>query len=174
MYLFYLITSMTTFRKFINHMLANHSFLFFGTIIIILVIIGTLCFHFIEDWDLFHSFYFTTVTMATVGYGDMAPITYAGKVVAIFYGFMGAPLFVWLTGILLQSKFHKIVKWSIHEYHKELKEASMAAKKLWEDLQKEHELQEETIREIENTEPLIKKARRKKILHIKALFKKKQ
>lgn len=85
---------MTTFRKFINHMLANYSFLFFGSIIVFIVLIGTVCFHFIEGWDLFHSFYFTTVTMATVGYGDMAPLTNAGKVVAILYGFMGAPLFV--------------------------------------------------------------------------------
>jgi len=35
--------------------------------------------------------------MATVGYGDIAPVTYAGKILAIFYGFMGAPLFIGIT-----------------------------------------------------------------------------
>lgn len=144
-------------------MLANYSILFFGSIIIIIVTIGTLCFHFIERRDLFHSFYFTTVTMATVGYGDMAPITYGGKILAIFFWFMGAPLFIGLTGIILQSKFQKIVRGSIHEYHKELKEAAKAAKKLWEDLQKEHELQTETIEEIEEASPAAKKARWKRL-----------
>ncbi len=154
---------MYTFKRFINHMLANYSILFFGSIIIIIVTIGTLCFHFIERRDLFHSFYFTTVTMATVGYGDMAPITYGGKILAIFFWFMGAPLFIGLTGIILQSKFQKIVRGSIHEYHKELKEAAKAAKKLWEDLQKEHELQTETIEEIEEASPAAKKARWKRL-----------
>lgn len=163
---------MSTFRRFINHALANHSILFFGSIIIIIVIIGTLCFHFIERRDLFHSFYFTTVTMATVGYGDMAPMTNAGKIVAIFYGFMGAPLFVGITGIILQSKFQKIVRGSIHEYHKELKEAALAAKKLGNDLKKEHELQEETIQQIEETEPIVRKARWKKMLNVKKIFRK--
>jgi len=101
--------------------------------------------------------------MATVGYGDMAPVTYAGKIFAIIYGFMGAPLFIGLTWIILQSKFQKIVKGSIHEYHKELKEAAKAAKKLWEDLKKEHELQEETIEQIEEASPAAKKARWKKL-----------
>lgn len=119
---------MHSLKKFFHHMLANYAILFFGIIILIIVLIGTLCFHFIEHWDLFHSFYFTTVTMATVWYGDMAPATYAGKIFAIIYGFMWAPLFVWLTSILLQFKFQKVIKNSIHEYHKEIKEAQIATK----------------------------------------------
>lgn len=145
-------------------MLANHSILFFGSIIVLIVIIWTLCFHFVEQRDLFHSFYFTTVTMATVGYGDMAPLTNWGKILAILYGFMGAPLFIGLTWIILQSKFQKIVKWSIHEYHKEIKEAAKAAKQLGKDLQKEHELQEETIQDIEETATANTKARWKRLL----------
>ena len=93
----------------------------------------------------------------------MAPITYWGKIMAILYGFMWAPLFIWLTWIILQSRFQKVVKWSIHAYHKELKEAQEAAKKLWADLKKEHELQQETIEEIEESSPAAKKARWKRL-----------
>ena len=105
--------------------------------------------------------------MATVGYWDMAPLTYGGKTMAILYGFMGAPLFIWLTWIILQSKFQKIVKWSIHEYHKEIKEAAKTAKKLWVDLKKEYEVQKETLQKIENTNLTIKKARWKRLFKIK-------
>ncbi len=94
--------------------------------------------------------------MATVGYGDMAPMTYGWKILAIMYGFMGAPLFIGLTWIILQSKFHKIVKGSMHEYHKEIREAQKEAEHLAEDLKKEHELQKETFKEMEevkNPEP---------------------
>lgn len=164
---------MQAIKRFFNHALANHSILFFGTIIVIIVIIGTVCFHFIEHRDFFHSFYFTTVTMATVGYGDMAPITYGWKILAIFFWFMWAPLFIGITGILLQSKFQKIVRGSIHEYHKELKEAAEEAKKLWVDLKKEHQLQQETIEKIEESSPAAKKARWKKILDVKKMLRKK-
>jgi len=61
--------------------------------------------------------------MATVGYGDMAPLTYGGKILSIIYWFMWAPLFIGLTWVILQSKFQKLIKHSIHAYHKEVKEA---------------------------------------------------
>lgn len=165
---------MNAIKRFFNHILANHSVLFFASVICIIVLIGTIVFHFVEHRDLFHSFYFTTITMATVGYGDMAPVTNTGKIVAIFYGFMGAPLFIGLTWIILQSKFQKIVKHSIHEYHKELKEVEHEAKKLTQNLIEQQEIQQETLKEIGATEPIIKKARWKKIFNLKRLFRKKK
>jgi len=150
-------------------MLANHSILFFTVIIVIIVLIGTLSFHFVEWWGMFNAFYFTTVTMATVGYGDMAPITHAGKIVAIFYWFMGAPMFIGLTWIILQSKFQKVVKNSIHEYHKEIKEAQKEAEKLWEDIKKEQEIQQKIqewpLGDIDST---LKQSRWKKIFKKKS------
>lgn len=110
-------------KKHLHHFIANYSIWFFAIIIVIIVLIGTFSFHFVEWWDMFHSFYFTSVTMSTIGYGDMAPITNGGKVISIIYGFMGAPLFIWLTGLFFQSKFQHIVKNSIHSYHKEIKQA---------------------------------------------------
>jgi len=151
----------TNIKKFFTHMIANHSILFFASIITIIVFMWTIWFYLAEWRSFFNSFYFTTVTMATVGYGDMAPMTYSGKILAIFYGFMGAPLFVGLTSIFLQTKFQNIVKNSIHNYHKEIKDAEHLA----EELKKENEIQKEKIEEIkeemENIEPKPRKKRRK-------------
>lgn len=160
---YFMYKSMYAIKKSFHHFIANYSVLFCAIIICIIVIIWTIAFHLVEWWDLFSSFYFTTVTMSTIGYGDMAPLTHGGKIISIIYGFMGAPLFIGLTWIFFQSKFQKIVKGSIHEYHKELKEAALAAKKLDKDLQKAHELQTQTIEQIEEASPAAKKTWRKKL-----------
>jgi voltage-gated potassium channel len=75
-------------KKFFNEFVGEYPVLFFIAVIIIIVVIGTIAFHIVEGWNLFNSFYFTTVTMSTIGYGDMAPLTHGGKVIAIIYGFM--------------------------------------------------------------------------------------
>ncbi|MFA7717992.1 MAG: potassium channel family protein [Candidatus Absconditabacterales bacterium] len=124
-------------KKFFNEFVGEYPVLFFIAVIIIIVVIGTIAFHIVEGWNLFNSFYFTTVTMSTIGYGDMAPLTHGGKVIAIIYGFMGAPLFIGLTGLLFQTRFQKLIKHSIHAYHREAKEAEVLA------LQNEHMLQKE-------------------------------
>jgi voltage-gated potassium channel len=84
-------------KRFLNELIARHTILFFVIIILIVILAGTLAFYNLEEWSFFNSLYFTSVTMSTIGYGDMAPITHAGKVVAMFYGFMGAPLFIGFT-----------------------------------------------------------------------------
>lgn len=76
---------------------------------------------------------------------------------------MGAPLFIWLTWIILQWKFQKMVKGSIHEYHKEIKEAQREADQLWENLKKQYELQKETIKEIQDITPSTDKSLWKKL-----------
>jgi hypothetical protein len=51
-------------------------------------------YHWVEGWRLLDAAYFAVVTMATVGYGDFAPKTDAGKLFTIAYLFCGIGLFV--------------------------------------------------------------------------------
>lgn len=132
-------------KRFFNELVATHTILFFVLIILLVILAGTIAFYNIEGWSFFNSLYFTSVTMSTIGYGDMAPITHAGKVVSMFYGFMGAPLFIGFTWIVFQSKFQKMLKTSIHAYHKEAKEAE----KLALELEKENKKQDKEIKEIQ-------------------------
>lgn len=54
-----------------------------------LIIIGTIFYTLIEDWTLVDSFYFSVVTLTTVGYGDFTPDTDVGKLFTTIYIFMG-------------------------------------------------------------------------------------
>lgn len=58
------------------------------------LLIGTGGFMFAEDLSFFDAFYFTIVTIATVGYGDFSPGTILGKLLAITIIILGAGTFV--------------------------------------------------------------------------------
>jgi hypothetical protein len=46
-----------------------------------------------EDWSYLHSCYFTLINITTVGFGDIYPITHAGKIVAGINSVFGLMLF---------------------------------------------------------------------------------
>ncbi len=50
---------------------------------------GTIFYRVVEGWSLLDSFYFSSMTLATVGYGDFVPTTAAGKLFTVFYVFAG-------------------------------------------------------------------------------------
>lgn len=50
---------------------------------------GTIFYREVEGWSLLDSFYFSSITLATVGYGDLVPTTAAGKLFTVFYVFAG-------------------------------------------------------------------------------------
>jgi voltage-gated potassium channel len=43
---------------------------------------GTLGFYWVEEWPLFESFYMTLMTLTTVGYGEIRPLSFHGRIVA--------------------------------------------------------------------------------------------
>ena len=51
--------------------------------------IGTLAYRYLEQWSMIDSIYFLTVTATTVGYGDIAPITHAGRIFTSVYSLVG-------------------------------------------------------------------------------------
>ncbi len=55
---------------------------------------GTLFYWQIEGWTLLDAFYFSSITLTTVGYGDLSPETTAGKLFTVFYLFNGIGLIV--------------------------------------------------------------------------------
>lgn len=52
---------------------------------IVIIAIGSMGFYFIERMSVVDSFYFTTVLLTTVGYGDIYPVTNGGKLFATIY-----------------------------------------------------------------------------------------
>jgi hypothetical protein len=65
----------------------NYRSLLLTTIIIIAV--GSVFYHFVENWTWIDSVYFCVVTLTTIGFGDFAPKTDFGKIFTIFYIFIG-------------------------------------------------------------------------------------
>lgn len=56
---------------------------------IIILIIGTFTYNYLEGWSYIDSLYFSVVTLTTIGYGDFTPQTDAGKLFTILYIVIG-------------------------------------------------------------------------------------
>lgn len=54
-----------------------------------LIAIGTLFYRAVEGLDWVDAFYFTVITLTTVGYGDISPETDAGKIFTVVYVLAG-------------------------------------------------------------------------------------
>ncbi len=53
--------------------------------VILLMTIGTIVYRFLEEWTWIQSFYFSVVTLSTVGYGDLHPTSDAARLFTAFY-----------------------------------------------------------------------------------------
>jgi voltage-gated potassium channel len=62
------------------------------TLLVLTLAIGSVFYTLVEGWSLLDSFYFCIVTLATIGYGDFAPKTAAGKLFTIAYIIVGIGL----------------------------------------------------------------------------------
>lgn len=55
----------------------------------LVISVGATFYHFVEGWGWLDSFYFTIITLTTIGYGDFSPKTDAGKLFTMVYVFIG-------------------------------------------------------------------------------------
>ena len=63
--------------------------LFIAGLLTCVILVGTLGFFLVEEWSLFDSFYMTLLTLTTVGYGEVHPLSFYGRVFASFLMLIG-------------------------------------------------------------------------------------
>jgi voltage-gated potassium channel len=61
--------------------------------LVLIVLSGTVFFHHVEGWSWLDSYFFSVVTLSTVGYGSIVPETAAGKIGTTIYIFIGLGVF---------------------------------------------------------------------------------
>ena len=75
--------------------------------LVFLLFFGTMLFHFIEGWTPIDAFYFTGQTMMTVGYGDIAPHTEAGKITSVLFAMVSVGLALYSVNVLARLAFRQ-------------------------------------------------------------------
>lgn len=67
------------------------------------LLFGATFYHFTEKLTWLNAFYFSTITLSTVGYGDIVPHTNAGKLFTIFYVLVGIGIIATFANLLIRS-----------------------------------------------------------------------
>jgi CBS domain containing-hemolysin-like protein len=84
-----------------------------GVIFLLSWLIGTYLIHRFEAGypigdSYFNAFYFTIITTATIGFGDLVPMTVAGKILTMCYAIFYVPLFLYVMTVLFQSSLNRV------------------------------------------------------------------
>lgn len=70
--------------------------------------IGTVVYHFVEKLSWVDAYYFSVVTLATVGYGDITPQTDFGKIFTTFYILAGVGIITTFISYTLKRRAYRI------------------------------------------------------------------
>ena len=69
-------------------------------IFLIVIFLGAYVYQQIEGWRYLDSVYFVIITVTTIGYGDFTPQTDVGKIITLFFPFIGIGMaFYFLSSI---------------------------------------------------------------------------
>lgn len=75
---------------------------------LLLLSIGTVAYRFLEDWTWIDSFYFSSIAVTTVGFGDLVPSTDAAKLFTVAYVFSGVAIITSFLNVRLKRHARSI------------------------------------------------------------------
>ena len=84
--------------------------------LLVIVFAGTVFFHAVEGWTWLDSYFFTVITLSTVGYGSLVPATALGKIGTTVFIFLGLGVFavaIQQFGIFAMRKREEHTEWLI-------------------------------------------------------------
>jgi len=69
---------------------------------VLILIIGTIGYMVVEDWTFMDALYMTTITIATVGYGEIHPVSNIGRVFTMLIILLGVGFSLYVAGAIVQ------------------------------------------------------------------------
>lgn len=72
------------------------------------LLVGTVFYHNVEEWSWIDSFYFSVITLTTIGYGDLHPTTEISKLFTIGYIFVGLGLIAAIINDIGQNRLRRL------------------------------------------------------------------
>ena len=80
--------------------LSDPTFRALASLVVILLVGGTVFYWRVEGWSVLDSLYFSVITLTTVGYGDLAPAAALSKVFTMIYVLLGLGILVSFVSIV--------------------------------------------------------------------------
>ena len=92
--------------------------------VLIILVVGTVFYHHYEGWRWLDSFYFSSISLTTVGYGDITPKTDIGKIFTIVYIFSGVGVILGFLNVVAKhaSEQQADIKRTLGRYRPRVKD----------------------------------------------------
>ncbi|MEM4755569.1 MAG: potassium channel family protein [Candidatus Woesearchaeota archaeon] len=95
-------------------------------VVMLLLLVGTIFFHYTEDWSWIDALYYSAISLSTRGYSDLHPQTVAGKLFTIVYLFIGVAFIVYMFSSFVayymefhEPKIKKRIEGAVKQFRKE-------------------------------------------------------
>lgn len=75
---------------------------------LLIIATGVVFYHVVEGLSWLDAFYFTSMTLTTVGYGDFAPQTDVGKLFTAFYVYIGIAMFFGIATLVFRGFMNRL------------------------------------------------------------------
>ena len=85
------------------HARVKRNFRLAGVAAVLILGMGTVFYHLVERLSWLDAVYFSTITLTTVGYGDITPHTAIGKIFTIFYVLAGIGTIATFANLLIKN-----------------------------------------------------------------------
>jgi len=98
--------------------LNRHAYRYLFSAAVFIVTFGTVFYHFTEKLSWVNAYYFSVVTLSTVGYGDITPHTNAGKIFTTFYIFAGVGIITTFFSAFIRRRGQRFEKRAVRRRDK--------------------------------------------------------
>ncbi len=84
--------------------ISKHAFRYLSIIAVATIATGTIFYHLVEKLGWIDAYYFSVITLSTVGYGDISPQTTVGKLFTTIYILIGVGILTTFISALIRRR----------------------------------------------------------------------